>query len=45
MIIQVSTPHGKNLLKNAKAKVKVKFALDEFMQAQRWRRGIALLFL
>jgi hypothetical protein len=45
MVIQVSVPHGKNLLKNARAKVKVKFTLEEVMHAQRGSRGIALLFL
>jgi len=39
----------KNYVSNAKvtaiSKVKVKFILEKAMKAQRWSRGIALLFL
>ena len=33
-----------NLLRNGK-KVRIKFAVEQAMKAQRWSRGLALLFL
>jgi len=40
-----SAPTGRIFVKLDKAKVKVKFTLEQDTKAQRWSRGIALLLL